>query len=122
MERGPDVSGVLPELARSKGYSQARLEEATGIGHSTMSRYYSGRGGLGQKNGKRIAAVLEVDVRDLGLRVEEEVADDLGNLRLAHAALEETVRLLTQRVAALERTRATPRSGAATRKRKAAGR
>lgn len=119
MNRGPDVSGVLPALARSKGFSQARLEKATGIGHSTMSRYWSGRGGLGEKNGRLIADVLGVEVRDLGLAEEEAAASDLENLRLAHAALEETVRLLARRVEALERTPAVPRRVASTRKQKA---
>lgn len=67
MNRGPNVSGVLPALARSRGFSQAKLEEATGIGHSTMSRYWSGRGGLGLTNGRRIADVLEVELSELGL-------------------------------------------------------
>ena len=119
MNRGPDVSRVLPALARSKGFSQGRLEDATGIAHSTMSRYWSGRGGLGEKNARKIAAVLGVELNDLGLSEEEEAGDVLTNLRHAHAALEETVRLLTERVEALERTPATPRRGASTRKQKA---
>jgi transcriptional regulator with XRE-family HTH domain len=118
MNRGPDVSGVLPHLARSKGYSQARLEEATGIGHSTMSRYWSGRGGLGEKNGRRIAEVLDVSLEELGLGAAT-AGDDLGNLRLAHAALEEALRLLTARVEALERTRATPQRSSAARRQRA---
>lgn len=119
MNRGPDVSGVLPALARSKGFSQAQLEKATGIGHSTMSRYWSGRGGLGEKNGRLIADALGVEIRDLGLAEEEAAANDLANLRHAQVALEEAVRLLTQRVEVLERKRATPQRVPATQKRKA---
>ena len=116
MNRGPDVSRLLPPLARDKGYSQAKLEEATGIGHSTMSRYWSGRGGLGEKNARRIADVLEVSLEDLGLSEEGEVVDDLMNLRHSLAALEESLRLLTARVAALERVPVAPRRATAARR------
>jgi transcriptional regulator with XRE-family HTH domain len=119
MNRGANVSQVLPSLARSKGFSQAKLEDATGIDHSTMSRYWSGRGGLGEKNAAKIARVLDVEISDLGLTAEAAAGDDLSDLRHTLAALEETVRLLTLRVGELEHTPAAPRRGASTRKRKA---
>ncbi len=119
MNPGPDVSKILPPLARGKGFSQARLEEATGIGHSTMSRYWSGRGGLGEKNARRIADALDVAVSDLGLSEEVAAVDEIADLRRALAALEETVALLTQRVAALEPKRVTTRRAQPTQKQKA---
>jgi transcriptional regulator with XRE-family HTH domain len=60
------VSAVLPELAKSRGFNQAQLEEATQIGHSTMSGYWSGRLTLGLGNARKIAAVLKVDLSELG--------------------------------------------------------
>lgn len=119
MQKGPDVSKILRALCREKGVSQTWLERETKIGHSTMQRYWSGDGGLGLKNGRKIATALGVEISRLGLSEEEAAGDELTNLRLAHAALEETVRLLTERVEGLERKRATPRRAASTRKRKA---
>jgi transcriptional regulator with XRE-family HTH domain len=119
VQKGPDVSKTLPALCREKGYSQTRLERETGIDHSTMQRYWSGNGGLGLKNGRKIADVLDVELSRLGLSEEEAADDDLTILRRAHAALEETVRLLTERVEALERRRGAPRRAATARKRKA---
>ena len=67
MNKGPNVSQLLPALARSRGFNQAQLEKATGIAHSTMSRYWSGSGGLGLGNGRKIAAALDVEISALGL-------------------------------------------------------
>lgn len=119
MNRGADVSQILPELSRSKGFSQAKLEEATKIAHSTMSRYWSGRGGLGEKNAAKIAQVLGVEFSALGLSEEGEAVDQMSSLRRALAALEESVRLLTERVATLESDPVVPRHASRDRKRKA---
>jgi len=70
------VGAVLPGLARSHGYSQKQLEKATGIGHSTMSGYWSGRRPLGEKNGKKIAAALGVPLSELGLTDPQDLQAD----------------------------------------------
>lgn len=119
VQKGSDVSKRLRALCREKGYSQTRLERETGIGHSTMQRYWSGTGGLGLKNGRKIADVLGVDISRLGLSEEEAVDDELMNLRRALAALEKTVALLADRVTGLEPVPAKPRRGQPTQKRKA---
>lgn len=67
MERGIYVGAVLPGLTRTRGFNQAQLELATGIAHSTMSGYWSGRKPLGIKNGRKIASALSVSISDLGL-------------------------------------------------------
>ncbi len=119
MEKGKKVGSKLRALAKDRGLSQAQLEEITGINHSTMSGYWSNRLGLGLANGRKLAQALMIELSDLGLSEEEVADDELTNLRHAHAALEETVRLLTGRVEALERRRATPRRVASARKQKA---
>lgn len=119
MQKGPDVSKLLPALCREKGYSQTRLERETGIGHSTMQRYWSGDGGLGLKNGRKIADTLGVELSRLGLSEEEAAVDELTDLRRALAALETTVALLADRVTALEPARAKPRRGQPAQRRKA---
>lgn len=119
MERGVRVGSALKSLAKERGFSQPKLEAATGIGHSTMSGYWSGRLGLGLKNGRKIADALGVEISALGLSEAEEAASAETDLRLAHAALEETVRLLAERVEALERSPAAPRRVAGAPKRKA---
>jgi transcriptional regulator with XRE-family HTH domain len=133
MNRGPDVSATLPGLARSKGFSQRQLEEATGIGHSTMSRYWSGRGGLGEKNARRIANALGVNISDLGLPDEgaevgvSSFARRLEELATAVATLSLKVdtgfELLAHRVADLEKQAAhrADRAPATSRRRRRAG-
>ena len=71
------VGALLPGLSRSKGFSQEQLERATGIGHSTMSGYWSGRLRLGDKNARKIAAALEVSISELGLVDPETPTDPL---------------------------------------------
>lgn len=94
MQKGPDVSEILPMLCREKGYSQTRLERETKIGHSTMQRYWSGDGGLGLKNGRKIAAVLGVEISHLGLS--EEAA-------AARASTDDRLRELADKLAATDR-------------------
>jgi hypothetical protein len=80
-----------------------------------MSRYWSGRGGLGLKNGRRIARALGVEISLLGLSEEAEAVGDLVEIRRALAALEGTVETmkaaetkLVGRVTALELELAEP--------------
>jgi transcriptional regulator with XRE-family HTH domain len=109
VQRGVKAGAAIRKYAKLAGMNQADLEMATGIGHSTISGYWSSRLRLGHGNARKIAAVLDVTLEELGLS-EEEAADDEAGLRRALAALGETVAVLNDRVTALERERATARS------------
>lgn len=123
MQKGVDAATAIRTLLRERGWKIVDLAAKTGISANTLALYATenekARRKLGLQNGAKIAKAFGVDLSRLGLSEGAAADDELTNLRLAHAALEETVRLLTGRVEALERRRAAPRRVAATQKRKA---
>lgn len=123
MQKGVYADKAILSLMRERDWRIVDLAERTGISAGTLTAYTTknpdARRRLGIENGRIIARAFDVELSRLGLVEEEAVVDDLTELRHAHGALEETVRLLTERVEALERKPGAPRRAAATRKRKA---
>lgn len=89
------VNALLPGLSRSKGFSQEQLERATGIKHSTMSGYWSGRLRLGGQNAQKIADVLGIALSDL-------IGEPHGRQEMEGLVLELILRRLDALEASLE--------------------
>ena len=67
----------LRRLRRERGLTQEELAQATGVSRSAVAQWESGRSGLANKL-RRIAAALDVPVRDLGRSGEPPGASDEG--------------------------------------------
>lgn len=123
MQKGVDAGAAIRELLAERDWKIKDLAEKTTIRANTVALYATenddARRPLGIDNGRKIAAAFQVNVTRLGLPGEEGAASEATELRRGLAALEEAVRLLTQRVEVLERKRATPRRGVSAPRRKA---
>lgn len=81
--------------------NQAQLEKVTGIGHSTMSGYWSNRLALGLQNGAKIADALGVTIEELGLRRDDAFSPQ-RDLQTELRDLREVVEDAAERIGALE--------------------
>jgi transcriptional regulator with XRE-family HTH domain len=109
MAEGWDAAGRLEPLWGRVG-GRDKLAKLTGIQPGTLSSYNSGKRGLGEKNARRIAAVLKVSIFDLGApeaaastRRERRVVDRLREVEAALEALGPDLAELANRVSSLER-------------------
>lgn len=89
MQKGWDASRYLPALLAARGMTQEQLGLAAGIDRGQINGYCTGRIDLGIKNARRIAAVLEVSLLELGGTAEEDDARAMTILdRLAEVETE----------------------------------
>lgn len=72
VQRGTYAGDVIKRLAAERGLKQADLEQRTGIGHSTMSGYWSNRLRLGDQNAPLVAAALGVSLEVLSAEVAQD--------------------------------------------------
>lgn len=89
---------------------QADLEEATGIGHSTISGYWSGRLRLGDTNAPKIARALGVSLEVLLAEIDPPSPDETKRRLQALEARDDVdpdvvavLELLARRLDALDR-------------------
>ena|SRR5665213_2884742 len=102
MASGTDLSPVLDDLLRQRGWTQEQLAKASGISRNDINAMARGRLTVGPKRLGRIAAALKVSVLELG--APEGEADARGQTLLdRQQELEASVLKLTKQVNRLAR-------------------
>ena len=113
VQRGVDISGVLPALLKARGWTQKRLGDETGIGREDVNAICNGKT-VGEKRLGRIAMALRMEADDIRAAASTEEDDPPSDLDRLLVEVEESdtgplvlvataLRLLTRRLELVER-------------------
>lgn len=95
MQKGIWAGERIEELRRHKGMTQEQLAVAAGLRRTDVNRYEKNRQRLGERNGRKIARALSVELEELGnftdgmdMRAElDQMADEVAAMREQMAEL-----------------------------------
>lgn len=66
MQKGIWAGERIEELRRQKGLTQEQLADAAGLRRTDVNRYEKNRQRLGERNGRKLARALDVELLELG--------------------------------------------------------